>query len=205
MALLRRETTGRGDVIDLSMQDALMAWLPNVTGPVFAEDRAPAPKQERSFGGAAFLNFYETADGKHVCLGGVEHKFVRNLLEALGRPDLIEAASGPPGEGQAEVRAFLAETFRTRTRAEWEAWFEGRDVCFAPVLDLKQAFDSPQAAAREMRVTDADGNAHIGIPIKYAEEPGRMNPALPGLGEHTEDLLREAGVGDEVLSACLGR
>ncbi|MEM6745414.1 MAG: CoA transferase, partial [Pseudomonadota bacterium] len=44
MALLRRETTGRGDVIDLSMQDALMAWLPNVTGPVFAEDRAPAPK-----------------------------------------------------------------------------------------------------------------------------------------------------------------
>ncbi|MEO1687998.1 MAG: CoA transferase [Pseudomonadota bacterium] len=205
MALLRRESTGRGDVVDLSMHDALMAWLPNVTGPVFAEGRAPVAKQERSLGGSAFLNHYRTADDLWVCLGGVEHKFVRNLLNALHRPDLIPAAEGPPGDAQAPVMAFLRETFATRTRAEWEAWFEGRDICFAPVLDLAEAFASPQVEARAMRVTDADGAEHIGIPLKFAEEPGRLNPALPALGEHTEQVLREAGLPDDILEACLRR
>lgn len=205
MALYRRETTGRGDFIDLSMHDALMAWTPNVTGPVFGEGRAPVPKQERSLGGSAFLNYYRTKDDRWVCLGGVEHKFVRNLLTALERPDLIPAAEGPPGDGQAPAMEFLRETFATRTRAEWEAWFEGLDVCFAPVLDLKEAFDSPQAKARDMHVVDAAGNDHIGIPIKFAEEPGRIGPGLPRLGEHTEEVLREAGLDEAAVKACLRR
>jgi len=203
MALLRRERTGRGDFVDMSMHDALMAWTPNVAGPVFAEDRAPNPKHERTTGGSAFLNYYATKDGKWVCLGGVEHKFVHNLLEALGRPDLIEAAAGPPGPPQDPVKAFLAETFLTRTRAEWVEWFEGRDVCFAPVLDLREAFDSEQARAREMRVEDAEGNLHIGVPMKFAEEPGRVDPSLPGLGEHTEAVLREAGLPEATVAECL--
>lgn len=205
MALYRRETTGRGDVIDMSMQDACMAWLPNVVGPVFAEDRAPRVKQERSFGGYAFFHIYRTADDRHVVLGGVEHKFVATLLTALERPDLIEIANGPPGPGQDPVKAFLRETFATKTRDEWEAWFAGRDVCFAPVLDLKEAFDSPQAAARGMKVRDAAGALHIGLPIKFRDEPGRLDPTLPGLGEHTEATLRAAGLPEGIVAACLAR
>lgn len=189
MALLRRERTGLGDYLDVSMHDATLAWLPNVTGPVFAEDRAPRVKEERSFGGYAFYAIYETACGGHVALGGVEHKFVRALLGALERPDLIEAAEGPPGPGQAPVKAFLAETFRKRTRAQWEEWFAGRDVCFAPVLDLREAFAHPQVAAREMLVRDADGNPHIGTPLKFLREPGRIDPRLAALGEHTQEVL----------------
>ena len=204
MALLRRGTTGRGDFIDMSMHDATMAWLPNVTGPVFAEGRAPVVKEERSWGGYAFFRAYRTADGRHVALGGVEHKFVINLLTALGREDLIEAACGPPGPGQAPVKAFLEQTFATRTRDEWEEWFAGRDVCFAPVLDLKEAFDHPQVAAREMLVRDPDGNLHIGLPIKFREEPGRLSPSVPGLGEHTEEVLREAGVDEGMIADVTG-
>lgn len=203
MALLRRETTGRGDFIDMSMQDALMSWLPNVVGPVFAEDRAPVPANERSFGGYAFFRPYRTADGRHVVLGGVEHKFVRTLLNDLGRPDLIAAAEGPPGPGQAPVKAFLAETFASRSRDEWEAWFEGRDVCFAPVLDLHEAFHRPQVAARGMLHRDGEGNLHIGMPIRFAEEPGRLDPTLPLLGEHTEAVLREAGCTEAEIAAAL--
>ena len=199
MALLRRQATGRGDYIDMSMHDATMAWLPNVTGPVFAENRPPVVKNERSWGGYAFFRAYRTACGRHVALGGVEHKFVINLLTALGREDLIEAACGPPGPGQAPVKAYLAETFATRTRDEWEAWFAGRDVCFAPVLDLKEAFDHPQTAAREMLVRDAEGNLHIGLPIKFREEPGRLDPALPELGQHTREVLCEAGVEEATI------
>lgn len=179
MALYRRETTGRGDYIDISMMDALMSWLPNVTGPVFAEDRAPEVKTERSFGGYAFFSIYRTKDGRHIALGGVEHKFVVNLLTALDRPDLIEAACGPNGPGQAPVKAFLAQSFAQRTRAEWEEFLSRLDVCAAPVLDLHEAFHHPQTAAREMLVRDHDGNLHIGLPIKYADEPGRLNPTLP--------------------------
>lgn len=204
MALLRRETTGRGDFIDISMQDAAMAWLPNVTGPVFAEDRAPKVQEERSFGGYAFFRSYKTSDGRHVALGGVEHKFVENLLTALERPDLIDPANGPPGPGQKPVKDFLEATFLTRTRDAWEAWFQGRDVCFAPILDLHEAFHRPQVAAREMLVRDDDGNLHIGLPIKFRDEPGHLTPRLPGFGEHTRQVLQEAGLGEATIADVLG-
>jgi len=192
MALYRRERTGRGDVVDLAMFDATLSWLPNATGAVFAEDRPPVVKHERQWGGGSFYNIYATRDGRYVVLGGSEHKFVENLLRALDRLDLIEGAAGPPGPGHDAAKAFLAETFTTRTRDEWEAWFEGRDVCFAPLLDLHEAFARPHVAARGMLVRDAEGNLHIGTPIRFRDEPGRLNPRLPALGEHTEAVVAEA-------------
>lgn len=203
MALLRRERTGKGDYIDLSMQDALMAWLPNVTGPVFAEDRAPDVPNERSFGGYAFFRAYKTLDGKHIALGGVEHKFVETLLNALDRPDLIATANGPPGPGQQPVKEFLETTFATRTRDQWEEWFHGRDVCFAPVLDLHEAFHRPHVAAREMLVRDDEGNLHIGLPIKFRDEPGHLPTALPDIGQHTREVLKEAGLSDPKIEDVL--
>lgn len=197
MALYRRERTGKGDYLDISMHDATLAWLPNVTGPVFAEDRAPHVKEERSFGGYAFYNIYRAACGGHVVLGGVEHKFVRRLLADLGRPDLIAAAEGPPGPGQAPVKDFLADTFRSRSRDAWVGWFAERDVCFAPVLDLHEAFAHPQVAAREMLVHDGEGNPHIGTPLKFRDEPGQIDPVLPGLGEHTDAVLEGGRKGQD--------
>jgi crotonobetainyl-CoA:carnitine CoA-transferase CaiB-like acyl-CoA transferase len=195
MALYRRERTGRGDYVDIAMQDSLMSWLPHATGPVLAEDRPNRPKEERQTGGAAMYHIYETKDGHHVVLGGSEVKFARNLLEALGRPDLVALCAQPPGAVQDPVKAFLADTFKSRTRDEWTAWFEGRDVCFAPVLDMKEAFHQPQVAARDMLLHETGGIAHIGTPIKFVEEPGRPAFALPALGQHTEEVLRALGYG----------
>jgi crotonobetainyl-CoA:carnitine CoA-transferase CaiB-like acyl-CoA transferase len=192
MALYRREKTGRGDVIDMAMFDATLSWLPNATGAVFAEDRAPVVKEERQWGGGAFYNIYATRDGKWVVLGGSEHKFVEVLLHALGREDLIPATSGPPGPAHKPAEDFLRETFATRTRDEWEAWFAGRDVCFAPVLDLREAFHQPHTEARRMLLRDEDGNLHIGLPIKYRNEPGTLNPRLPAIGEHTAEAIADA-------------
>ena len=192
MALLRREKTGRGDVIDMAMFDATLSWLPNATGAVIGEDRAPTVKHERQWGGGAFYGIYPTSDAKWVVLGGSEHKFVETLLQALQRPDLIPGAAGPPGPGHAPAQAFLRATFATRTRDEWEAWFAGRDVCFAPLLDLKEAFARPQVAARHMLERDAEGNLHIGLPIKFRDEPGSLNPRVPALGEDTAAVLAEA-------------
>jgi crotonobetainyl-CoA:carnitine CoA-transferase CaiB-like acyl-CoA transferase len=191
MALLRRQQTGRGDYIDISMHDTIMSWLPNNTGSVFATGKPPVVREERSWGGHSFYNIYETKDGRYVVLSGVEHKFIHNLLGDLERKDLIPIATQPPGKVHAPVKAFLAETFRTRTRDEWEEWFKGRDVCFAPVLDLAEAFQRPHVAAREMLIRDSDGNLHIGDPIKFRHEPPRIDTRLPALGEHTDALLKE--------------
>jgi crotonobetainyl-CoA:carnitine CoA-transferase CaiB-like acyl-CoA transferase len=195
MALFRREKTGLGDAIDISMQDATMAWLPNVVGPVFAEGRAPRVKEERSFGGYAFYNIYRCGDGGHVALAGVEHKFVHNLLGALGMEEHIAAACGPAGPGQAPVIAALRAVFATRTRDEWVAWFADKDVCFAPVLDLWEAWSQPQVAARGMLLRDEAGNCFIGDPLKFAEEPGRPDLRLPGLDEHGAAIRAELAGG----------
>jgi crotonobetainyl-CoA:carnitine CoA-transferase CaiB-like acyl-CoA transferase len=66
-------------------------------------------------------------------------------------------------------------------------------VSFAPVKNLREAFDDPHAAARGMHLVDAQGQEHIGMPIRFEAEPGRVNFALPELGEHNRQVL--AGIG----------
>lgn len=193
MALYRREKTGRGDYLDIAMFDSILAWTPNITGQVFAHKRPPVVKHERSLGGSAFYNIYRTRDGQHVVLGAQEIKFVRNLLQELGRLDFVELCERGPGPHQAPLIAFLRETFAAHTRAEWIDWFAGKDVSFAPVHNLREAFDDPQADARGMRLLDAQGREHIGTPIKFANEPGEPKLTLPALGEHNAQYVSGSG------------
>jgi crotonobetainyl-CoA:carnitine CoA-transferase CaiB-like acyl-CoA transferase len=201
MALLRRERTGKGDHLDIAMMDGLIASMPNNYGAAMAEKRQPVAKDERPWGGNAMFRVYETSDGRFVALGGAEIKFATNLLTALGRPDLIDLCRLPPGPGQAPVRAFLSETFRTRTQAEWVAWMADKDVAFAPVKTLREGLDDPQVRHREMVVLDGRGWEHIGVPIKFDDEPGRVDLRLPALGEHSEDILRGLGYTEAELAA----
>jgi crotonobetainyl-CoA:carnitine CoA-transferase CaiB-like acyl-CoA transferase len=201
MALLRREKTGRGDYVDVAMMDALIASMPNNYGPPMGERRDPRPKDERAWGGNAMFRVYETKDVRFVALGGAEIKFARNLLGALGRPDLIELCELPPGPGQQPVRDFLETMFKTRTQAEWVAWMADKDVAFAPVKTLREGLDDPQVRHRQMVVEDVRGWEHIGLPIKYEDEPGRIDFDLPDLGEHSEDILRDLGYTDNELAA----
>lgn len=190
MALLGRERSGRGDWLDIAMYDSLVAWTANAAGEVFAHGRAPRAASSRFWGGAALYDLYETADGRWLALGGSEAKFAENLLAGLGRPDLVAAARTPPGEGQAPVRAFLREAFKARPLAEWEAWFEGRDVCWAPVRSLKEAFDDPFLAERGMLDHDDEGSEVIGSPIRFLAEPARIDPKAPGRNEDGEAIAR---------------
>ena len=201
MALLRRATTGVGDTLDISMQDSLVAWMVNNISPVFAEGRDLDTTTERTLGGAAFYNIYRCADGRSLTLGGSEMKFVENLLHALGRPDLIAPCRLPPGRGQDPVRDFLAATFATRPLAEWEAFLAGIDLCWAPVKGVAEAMRSEHLQARRMRIEFPDGQTHLGIPIKFADEPGAVRPVAPALGEHTRSVLAQAGYSEAELDA----
>ena len=116
------------------MHDALLAFQPHALLTVFANDQPLVPLQDRLF-----------------------------LLTALERPDLIEVGLSRPGDAQRPLHAFLETTFATRTMDEWVAWFADKDVCFAPVLDMKEAVTQPHALARG-RSCATSGTAAPGQP-----------------------------------------
>lgn len=199
MALLKKQQTGAGDYLDISMQDSLVAWLPNVMGPPFVQQRSPSVKQERSWGGAAFYQIYQTADQHYLTLGGSEAKFVSTLLTALQRPDLIAPCQPPPGQQQ-QVIAFLKQTFATQSLAYWEQFLGQLDICWAPVRGLYEALQEPHLQQRQMLLSDAEGNPHLGVPIKYQQEPAQPQFSLPGFSEHTIGILRELGYSDDYIT-----
>lgn len=179
MALLRRERTGKGDYVDIAMHDSMLAGLPNILGPTLAENRQPLARHERSLGGSAFYRLYETADGRHLALGGQEMKFVKNLLGALGRPELAPLCE-KPGPHQKPVMEFLEKAFGERSLADNLALLAGLDVCYAPVNTLPEALE----AANEKLLRDEQGRRHLAPPIRFRDEPARPSLREPLLGEH---------------------
>jgi crotonobetainyl-CoA:carnitine CoA-transferase CaiB-like acyl-CoA transferase len=184
MALLRRQKTGLGDFIDISMHHAVLAALPNVMGPAMAGQPLPDPRHERSTGGSAFYQIYDTSDGRHLVLGAQEIKFVRNLLSRLGRNDLVSLCEQGPGPHQAPVIEFLRGVFRDKPLAHWQSWFAGMDVSFAPVNTLREALDDPNAQARNLIVKDEQGREHIAPVVRFLHEPAEPHWHEPSLDEH---------------------
>jgi len=180
MGIVGRDRTGEGAYIDCAMFDSLLPWCAHTAGSAIAGGESPVSARQRSLGGAGFYQVYRTADGKHVSLGGREIKFARNLLTALSREDLIAHAEREAGE-QGELIAFLNETFATRSRDEWVAWFADMDVAFAPVLDFREALDEPHIAERGILVESEEGAHHIASPIRFAGEPFKPG-TVPELG-----------------------
>ncbi len=179
MALIGRQKTGRGDYVDCAMFDSLLPWCAHIAGGAIIGGEAPLSSRQRSLGGAALYQVYRTSDGKHVVLGGREIKFAENLLNALGRPDLIEIARREAGE-QDELIAWLRDVFASKSRDEWVAWFADKDVAFAPVLDFREALDAPHIAERGLWLEHA-GAHHIAPAIRFASESWEPK-AAPELG-----------------------
>jgi crotonobetainyl-CoA:carnitine CoA-transferase CaiB-like acyl-CoA transferase len=179
MALFRRSRTGQGDFVGIAMHDSMLAGLANILGPTLAENRQPVARHERTTGGSAFYRLYETADGRHLALGGQEMKFVGNLLGALGRAELAPLCERP-GPHQQPVMEFLAATFKAKTLADNLAFLSGLDVCYAPVNTLPEALE----AAADKLITDELGRRHLAPPIRFRDEPARPSLREPRLGEH---------------------
>jgi crotonobetainyl-CoA:carnitine CoA-transferase CaiB-like acyl-CoA transferase len=184
MALLARSRTGKGDYVDIAMHDSILAGSANILGPTLAENRQPVARHERSTGGSAFYRLYETADGRHLALGGQEMKFVNSLLGALGRLDLAPLCERP-GPHQEPVMAFLEQVFKTRTLKENLNFLAPLDVCYAPVNTLPEAL----AAAADKLLSDELGRRHLAPAIRFRDEPARPGLREPRLGEH--DALKK--------------
>ncbi len=193
MALYAREQTGQGDFVDAAMYDSLLSFSAHLTGPVLGEGKPPLTTTGRSIGGAAFYNVYETADEKFIVLSGREPKFAENFLGYLQRPDLIALCALDDCVAQEPVKEFLRSAFKTKTQNQWIDILSTLDVGWAPVMNMAEAIEQPQAKAREMLITDSQGRKHIGNPIKFTEEPARFGFDSPGLNQDAETLLKPLG------------
>ena len=181
MALVGRQRTGEGAYIDCAMFDSLLPWCAHTAGSAIAGGDSPQSAQQRSLGGAAFYQVYETKCGSHIVLGGREIKFARNLLSALDREDLVPVAEAPAGE-QGALIDFLKQTFAQKTRDEWTQWFADKDVAFAPVLNFWEALDEPHVAQRGLWVEADGGGRHIAPAVRIAGDDWTPAP-IPQLGE----------------------
>jgi len=185
MAIIGREQSGTGDYLDIAMYDSLVPWCAHTAGPSITEGKPVNSREQRSLGGAAFYQVYQTADDRHLVLGGREEKFVRNLLNELNRPDLIDICIGQAGDAQNPAKDFLASTFSQHSLDYWIDWFAEKDVCFAPVLNFAEAFASEQCIKRSMLITGDKGEHVIGSPIKFSNEPASIDTRAPNLNEHS--------------------
>ena len=201
MALFRREKSGRGDYIDIAMMDTLISCAPNNLGSVIAEKKAPNVSHERVWGGHAMYNIYGTSDNKYIVLGASEMHFAEAILSKFNRLDLLPYCKLPPGPKQDPIKHFLTKKFFEENQGYWISWFEDVNASFAPVNSLKEAFNDPQLKQREMIISDGSGNTHIGIPVKFKEEPGSIRFSTPGLGEHNEQVARELGFDNNEIDA----
>ncbi len=198
-ALLARERTGRGQYIDVSMFDVMLSMLPVPAAHNFAGKPIEVSGKYALSGAYPFYSVYETSDSKFMTLGALEPKFWANFCRKVGRDDLI-ARQFDAEELREKLFEEVRAIFKSRTRAEWVEIMRDADCCCEPVLSMSEAFEHAQTRAREMiRETASAKSAELGFSYKMSDTPPRSVTHAPALGEHTEELLRQAGVDDGQL------
>ncbi len=195
VALQERRRSGQGQLIDCSMFDGSLSWLAMVAAEALAGGVAPRRGELQLAGGIICYRPYRCADG-HVTLGALEPKFWATFCQGVGREDLIGNAFDPPGS---DAHRSVCEIIAARTREEWRAFASEHDCCLEPVMDLDEVLASELVAARGMVVElDQPGAERpvklLGLPVKLSRTPGDpVRAPGPGLGEHTNEVLAQAG------------
>jgi alpha-methylacyl-CoA racemase len=203
IALRERDRSGEGQFVDCSMFDGALSWLALVAAELMATGEAPRRGELPLAGRFNCYRPYECADG-WVSLGALEPKFWQAWCDGVERPHLREHAFDSPGS---DSHREVSEIFRTRTRDQWVAFAAEHDCCLEPVLELAETLESELVRARGMVVSlDQPGVARpvglLGLPFKLSRTPGDpIRAPGPGLGEHTDEVLAQAGFGPDEIEA----
>lgn len=201
-AYIEAQKSGQGQVVDTAMVDGsslLMTFMHGLRALGLQRDERGVNLLD---GGAPFYDVYETSDHKYISIGPIEAHFYQELIQRLGYGDdplLKQQLNMPQFE---EIRAKLAEIFRSKTRDAWCEALEGTDVCFAPVLSMAEAPNHPHAKARDAFI-DVNGITQPAPAPRFSRTPGRVQAPPPLPGEHSTEILRSWGFSDERIDALL--
>ncbi len=188
-ALLETQRSGLGQVIDVAMTEGtanLMSIFNTLDGiGQWNVNRASNILDS----GAHFYDCYETKDGLYISIGSIEPKFYQLLIEKAGLdPDLFSAQLS--SKKWPELKAVISTVFLSKTRQEWCDIMEGTDVCFAPVLDYKEAPAHPHNVARESYIT-LDGITQPAPAPRFSRTPSVVQHGSHKAGADTRSVLSD--------------
>jgi crotonobetainyl-CoA:carnitine CoA-transferase CaiB-like acyl-CoA transferase len=205
LALLARQTTGKGQLVDVSYLDTTVSLLAATPlGRNFFVNHTSAGRGIGVLGGSyPYYTTYETADGKLLSVGCTEPWLWHNFCDAIGRADLRRFALAPThatrlaDQEAQQAKGEVQEILRRKTRDAWFAFFKDKNVCVGPVYTVDEMVGDPQVVARQMVVDIKDPRygtvRQAGVAIKLSDTPGSARTVGPAAGEHTEAVLQSLG------------
>jgi alpha-methylacyl-CoA racemase len=170
-AIIQRDRTGAGSIVDVSIHEAAMAWSMFPTTGDLAN---------------ACYTIYETRDGGWLALGALEPKFWAGFCERIGRPDLV-GLQHAEGDERVRVLQEVRDVMRSRARGEWLARFADTDVCLTTIYNPDEVGGDPHVAARGV-VRNVGG-------VVYVTPPDVAVRSAPALGAETDVILEQVGFG----------
>ncbi|MGD8948703.1 MAG: CaiB/BaiF CoA-transferase family protein [Desulfobacterales bacterium] len=199
LALFAREKTGKGQYIDISMTDGMVAFLPAVMFFQQLTGQEPRRANDMLSHRYACYNTYETADGEYISIGAVENRFWKKLCEVLEVPQYAELQYDD--QHRLKIIDYMRETFKKKNLDDWEAKLGDLDICWGRVQSLKEMLTDPLFLEREMVLDIKDKNGKssktIGVPVKLSETPGSVRTPPVEFGESTAAILKEIGYSED--------
>lgn len=205
-ALLRRERTGQGDSVSVSLLGSMIGLLSFQASNYFADGRLPA-RTGNDHGIASPYGLFETADGQ-VAIAPSNDVVYHKLLDALELSELRADPRYATNADRMRNRGAITEAIQTRTRQHTSAhWIERLNRFGVPcgqVLNLQEVFEDPQVQDQRMAI-DVPHGGHgdvrmLGFPIKFAQAEARPVQPAPALGADTRDVLLQLGFAqDDIL------
>ena len=197
-ALMERARTGKGQVVDVAMIETAMPFAIAGFGLAFGGQKL-AGGAEALTGAIAPYQTYATKDGRAMALAALEPKFWMQFSAGIGHQ--VDMSDLVPGPHQADLKAKLRAAFAEKTQAEWVQFASERDCCLEPVLTPDEARKDPHLAARGMffELASSWGSIHqMRTPLTPKD---KKHGPPPKQGEHTRDILRDAGLTDADIDA----
>lgn len=196
-ALVERATSGQGQMIDAAMTDGTASLLSPFFGLMAMNMWTTDRFSNRLDGGAFYYGSYECSDGKYISIGSLEPQFYALLLEKaeITDPEFQEQLDEAAWPAKREK---LNQLFKTRTRQQWCDIMEGTDVCFAPVLDLKEAPVHPHNIDRKTFV-ELDGVVQPAPAPRFSRTQGEIQGPAAMAGEHTREVLSAWNFSDQEI------
>ena len=188
-ALLEREKSGKGQVIDAAMVDGVAQMMSLFYGYMQAGFWSVNRESNLIDGGAPYYNVYETKDGKFIALGALEPQFYQRLTDLL-KLDNKEFGDQLNAENWSLQKEQFSRIFKQKTRDEWTDLLFRENTCFAPVLNMKEAIEFEPNKFRSVFI-EQQGVTQPAPAPRFSRTPSRAGKLPEKQGQDTQEIIHQ--------------